>query len=183
MKTTYQLKALAFFVCAFFASSVAFAQMDGGKTVPSPRDSVSGTVKGANIKIWYGAPSVRNRPIFGDSTTLQPYGKIWRAGANQMTTFTTDKDIKIEGKTLPAGKYSLFATPGAKEWTIIFNSVNNQWGIHRDGSANDDPTKDVLVVKVKPIIHTDITERMVFKLSDKGFALVWEHVEVPVRIK
>src|ERR1700722_11634221 len=106
MKTSFQLKALAFFCCAILASSMAFGQ----KTMPSPRDSVSGTVKGANIKIWYGAPSVRGRVIFGD-TSLQPYGKIWRAGANQMTTFTTDKDIKIEGKTLPAGKYSLFATP------------------------------------------------------------------------
>jgi len=182
MKTTYQLKAFAFFLCAFFISSAAFAQMNGGKTMPSPRDSVSGTVAGANIKIWYGAPSVRGRVIFSPDG-LQPYGKIWRAGANQMTTFTTDKDIKIEGKTLPAGKYSLFATPGADEWTIIFNSVNNQWGIHRDGTANDDPTKDVLVVKVKPIMHTDITERLVYKLSGSGFALVWEHVEVPVRIE
>jgi hypothetical protein len=182
MKTAFQLKAFVFFLGAFFVSSVAFGQMDGGKTIPSPRDSVSGTVKGANIKINFGAPSVRGRVIFSE-TGLQPYGTIWRAGANQMTTFTTDKDLKIEGKTLPAGKYSLFATPGAKEWTIIFNSVTGQWGIHRDGTANDDPSKDVVVVKVKPIIHTDITEKMTFKLTDNGFALVWEHVEVPVWFK
>ena len=177
MKTSFQLKALAFLFCAFFVSSVAFGQ----STIPSPRDSVSGTVKGANIKIAFGAPSVRGRKIFGDGG-LQPYGKNWRAGANQMTTFQTDKDLKIGGKTLPAGKYSLFATPGATEWTVIFNSVTGKWGIKMGGDANDDPTKDVLVVKVKPINHTDLTERLTYKIGDSGFALVWEHTEVPVKI-
>ena len=98
------------------------------------------------------------------------------------TTFQTSKDIKIDGKTLPAGKYSLYLTPGEKEWTVIFNSVNNQWGIKRDGSANDDPSKDVLVVKVDGK-KTAFTERMVYKISDKGFAMVWENTEVPVKIK
>jgi hypothetical protein len=177
MKTSFQLKALAFFFCAFFVSSVAFGQ----GAPQSPRDSVSGTVKGANIKIAFGAPSVRGRKIFGDGG-LQPYGKNWRAGANQMTTFQTDKAIKIEGKSLPAGKYSLFANPGATEWTITLNSVTGAWGIKRDGSANDDPSKDVLVVKVKPVNLPDLVERMTFKISSSGFALVWEHTEVPVKI-
>jgi hypothetical protein len=180
MKTVFQLKAFAFLFCAFFISSVAFGQMDGAPQ--SPRDSVSGTVNGANIKIAFGAPSVRGRKIFGDGG-LQPYGKNWRAGANQMTTFQTDKDIEIEGKKLPAGKYSLFANPGEKEWIITLNSVTGQWGIKRDGSANDDPAKDVLVVKVKPITLPDLVERMTFKITDSGFSLVWEHTEVPVRIK
>ena len=178
MKTAFQLKALAFLFCAFFVSTVAFGQ----KTIPSPRDSVSGTVKGANIKINYGSPSVRGRKIFGDGG-LQPYGKNWRAGANQMTTFQTDKDIKIEGKTLPSGKYSLFANPGATEWIITFNSVNDKWGIKMGGDANDDPSKDVLVVKVKPVSLTDLVERLTYKITDKGFSLVWERTEVPVRIK
>ncbi len=177
MKTSIQLKALAFVFCAFFVSAAAFGQ----KTIPSPRDSVSGTVKGANIKINYGSPSVRGRKIFGDGG-LQPYGKNWRAGANQMTTFQTDKALKIGGKTLPAGKYSLFANPGATEWIITFNSVNDKWGIKMGGEANDDPSKDVLVVKVKPVNHTDLTERLTYKITDGGFALVWEHTEVPVQI-
>jgi hypothetical protein len=187
MKTSFQLKALAFFVCAFLVSSMAFAQMKNmgkdGKPIPSPRDTVSGTVAGSTITIAYGSPAVKGRPIFGDSTTLQPYGKVWRAGANQMTIFQTSKDIMVEGKTLPAGTYSLFATPGEKKWNIIFNSVTGQWGIKRDGSANDDPSKDVLVVTVNAKKSGDITERLTYKIDDKGFALVWEHVTVPVRIK
>jgi len=99
-----------------------------------------------------------------------------------MTTFQTSKDIKVEGKTLPAGKYSLFLTPGEKQWTVIFNSVNNQWGIKRDGSANDDPSKDVAVVTVSAKT-APMTERLVYKITSKGFSMVWENTEVPVRIK
>lgn len=180
MKTVFKLKALTFFVCAFLVASMAFGQDMGKKQPLSPRDSVSGTIKGADIKINYGAPSVRNRKIFGD---LQPYGKIWRAGANMMTTFETSKDIKVEGKTLPAGKYSLFAKPGETEWTIIFNSVTNAWGIKRGGDANDDPTKDVLVVTVKPKALSTPVERLVYKISEKGFSLTWENTEVFVKVK
>jgi hypothetical protein len=179
MKTVFKLKALTFFVCAFLVSSMAFAQ-DIGKQPLSPRDSTSGTINGAVIKINYGAPSVRNRKIFGG---LEPYGKIWRAGANQMTTFETSKAITVEGKTLPAGKYSLFATPGETQWTIIFNSVSNQWGIKRDGSANDDPTKDVLVVNVQAKPLSALVERLVYKINQDGFSLIWENTEVPVKVK
>jgi hypothetical protein len=177
MKTLSQLKALPMFICALLLSTMAIAQP---KPNPSPRDSVSGVAGGAIIKINFGAPSVRNRKIFGG---LEPYGKIWRAGANMMTTFETDKSIKVEGKTLPAGKYSLFATPGEKEWTIIFNSVNNIWGIKRDGSVNDDPAKDVLVVNVTPKATSELVERLTYKIDKKGFSLIWENTEVPVKIK
>jgi Protein of unknown function (DUF2911) len=180
MKKVFQLKAIAGFVVAILISTVACAQMGGpAKTIPSPRDSVSGKVHGATISINYGAPSARGRRIFGG---LQPFGKEWRAGANEATTFTTDKDIKIEGKLLPAGKYDLFATPGEKEWTIIFNSKHASWGIKHNGDANDDPATDVLTVTVKPKT-VDMTERMKYVITDKGFELVWETTSVPVSVK
>ncbi len=179
MKTSFQLKALTFFVSAFLvSSSMAFAQ--ASKPIASPRDSVSGTVDGSTIKINYGSPSVRGRKIFGG---LEANGKNWRAGANQMTTFETSKDIQVEGKTLPAGKYSLFATPGETDWTIIFNSVNNKWGFKNDGSANDDPAKDVLVVTVKSKPTKALVERLVYRINKKGFSLIWENTEVPVMVK
>ncbi len=178
MNKLFQLKALSIFVCAFLVSSMALAQ-NMAKPMPSPRDSVSGTVAGSVIKINYSSPSVRGRKIFGG---LEPYGKIWRTGANPMTTFETSKDIKVEGQTLPAGKYSLFTVPGEKEWKVIFNSVTGQWGIKRDGSANDDPAKDVLVVTVNSEA-SEFNERMIFNINENGFVLLWENVAVPVKIK
>src|SRR5687767_4980422 len=79
----------------------------------SPAATATGKVGDANITINYSSPAVKGRKIWGE---LVPYNKVWRAGANQATVFTTDKAITVEGKQLPAGKYSLFALPGEKEW-------------------------------------------------------------------
>ena len=165
------------FAIALLISTVSFAQK---KAPLSPRDSISGVVRGAHISINYGAPSVRNRKIFGE---LAPYGKIWRAGANEATFFTTDKDIMVEGKKLPAGRYSFFATPGEKEWTVIFNSAadTKMWGINQQG-ANDDPAKDVVVAKVQAKT-VPMTERLKYVITKAGFELVWETTAVPVTIK
>ena len=176
MSKLFQLKALPLFVCALLLTSVAFSQE---KKQASPRDSVSGKAGGASIKIAFGSPSVRGRKIWGG---LVPYDKIWRTGANPVTTFTTNKTIMVEGKKLPAGKYSLFTIPGEKEWKVIFNSETGQWGIKDDGSANDNPAKDVLIVTVKPMKSIKFNERMTFVI-DKGFALLWENLAVPVKIK
>ena len=162
-------------------ATTAFAQ----KQMASPRDSVSGTVAGSEIKIWYGSPSVKGRTI---GKEIAPYGKVWRTGANQATTFTTSKAIKVEGKTLAAGKYTLYTTPDEKEWKIIFNSTLMDgarpiWGIKMDGSTTDDPAKDVLVVTVKPMKAQANNERFKVALNDKGFVLLWGDIAVPVMVK
>ncbi|MFD2871015.1 DUF2911 domain-containing protein [Mucilaginibacter ximonensis] len=176
MKTSFTVKAVAVFVVAFLISTVSFAQ---NKAPLSPRDSTSGVVHGAHITINYGAPSVRGRKIFGG---LLPYDKNWRAGANEATTFSTDKNITIGGKTLPAGKYSLFVTPGEKQWKVIFNSQLGEWGIKHNGEANDDPAKDVVVVSVTPKT-VPMTERLKYVITKTGFDLVWETTSVSVAIK
>jgi len=171
-------KTIAFgFVLALagvFLTSTIMAQAQA-----SPAATAKGTVKGANITINYSAPSVKGRKIWGD---LVPYDKVWRAGANEATIFETDRDIKIEGKKLAKGKYSLYAIPGVKEWTIIFNSATGQWGINRDGTTTQDPAKDVLRVKVHAKKSSGFQEKLVYTISAKGFDLIWENVDVPVFI-
>ena len=174
MRKLFQLKALSVFTVAFLVSTMAFAQKPA-----SPADSTSGTVAGSMIKISYHSPSVKGRKIWGG---LVPYNKVWRAGANEATIFSTSKAIKIGGKTLPAGKYSLYATPGESSWKIIFNSKTGQWGINMDGSTTDDPSKDVLVATVTPMKSQSMNERMTFKIDAKGFVLLWENLAVPVAI-
>jgi len=95
MNRSFQLKAALFFVCAFMFSSGVMAQMGGNKPIASPRDSVSGMIHGATITINYGSPSVKGRKIWGG---LVPYDTVWRAGANEATTFTTSKQIKVQAK-------------------------------------------------------------------------------------
>src|SRR6478609_2476101 len=115
MKKALVVNTLALFILTVFLSHTAWSQQPAAPR-PSPADSVSGKIGNANIEINYSSPSVKGRPIWG---ALVPYGKVWRAGANEATTFQVDKDVKVEGKTLPAGKYALFTIPTEKEWTII----------------------------------------------------------------
>lgn len=177
MKKSFQLKAGLLFAMAFLISTVTFGQK---KPQASPADSASGTVAGSMIKISYHSPSVKGRKIWGG---LVPYDKVWRTGANEATIFTTSKDIKIGGKTLHAGKYSLYTVPGETEWKIIFNSQTGQWGIKMDGSTTDEPAKDVLVTTAKPMKSQSMNERFTIKINDKGFVLLWENLAVPVMIK
>jgi len=179
MKKNWIAKAFGLTLAVMSMSAVIWAQGDKASR-PSPPATATGKVNGANITINYSSPSVKGRQIFG---SLVPYDKAWRAGANEATIFETDKAITIGGKSLPAGKYSLFAIPGEKEWTMIFNSETGQWGVKQGGIANRDPAKDVLSVKATPAKSANMNERLVYDVNDKGFVLRWENVEVPVTIK
>ncbi|MHB8208478.1 DUF2911 domain-containing protein [Mucilaginibacter sp.] len=173
MKTINRLKAVLFLVGACMFTTIAFAQTPA-KPIASPRDSVSGKIGDATITINYGSPSVKGRKIWGG---LVPYNAVWRTGANEATRFTTDKDITVEGKTLPAGTYGFFAIPGEKSWTIIFNSVANQWGAFKY-----DASKDVLRVTATPATEK-MHERLIYKVKPQGFVLIWDELKVPVSIK
>lgn len=170
MKTSENHKKALLTLIGVFLSAVIIAQ-----DRPSPAATATGEINGAAITINYSSPAVKDRVIWGG---LVPYDKVWRAGANEATTFETNKGIKVEGKDLPAGKYGLFAIPGQSEWTIIFNNVPDQWG-----AFEYDKSKDALQVKVKPVKSDQMKERMIFTVTDNGFALSWEKLEVPVSIK
>ena len=142
---------------------------------PSPPAVAIDTIHGAAIRIAYSAPSVKGRTVWGD---LVPYGKVWRTGANEATTFETDKEIKINGEKLPAGKYALFTIPGESEWTFIFNSEWDQWGAFKY-----DQSKDLLRVKAKPEKSSAFTEKMKFEIKDKMVALSWENLKAGFEIK
>ncbi|WP_080239422.1 DUF2911 domain-containing protein [Spirosoma rigui] len=181
MKRTRQIRILALTLVSLVCSLSSWAQGDKANR-PSPPATATGKINGATIMISYGSPSVKGRQVWDPSGTLAPYGKVWRAGANEATIFETDKAITVEGKNLPAGKYSLFAIPDQKEWKFIFNSQTGQWGIKRGGEANRDPANDVLTVAAKPT-SSGMTERLVYDVTDKGMVLKWDTVEVPISIK
>jgi len=183
MKRTVLVKMTALLCLSALFFSQSFAQTDKSKRA-SPPATAKGTIKGAMITIDYSSPSVKGRTIWGG---LVPYGKVWRAGANEATIFTTSKDIEVEGKKLPAGKYSLFMTPNQNEWTVFFNSETGQWGDNKNGDANMDASKTVLQVTVKPKDVKDVQETLLYTIVDKdfekGFALTWDKERVFVSVK
>ncbi len=91
----------------------------------SPRDSVEIDFAGKKIIINYGRPSMRNRKIMGE---LVPYGKIWRTGANEATSFITEMDLEMDGVIIPKGAYTLYTLPSLKQWKLIINKQTGQWG-------------------------------------------------------
>jgi len=178
-KNCVKLFILALAVMALPALLHAQTPVDKSKR-PSPPALATGKIGDANVSVDYSSPSVKGRKMLGG---ILPYGKLWRAGANEATIFSTDKDITVEGKKLPAGKYSFFATPGEKKWTVFFNSETGQWGDKKNGDTNMDSTKTVLMVDVKPKKLTDLVERLEYKVENKGLVLRWEHSEIFIRMK
>jgi Protein of unknown function (DUF2911) len=178
MKKTMITKGFVLALVGMFLSSLIWAQEDKSKR-PSPPATATGKGKEATITIDYSSPAVKGRKIWGD---LVPYDKVWRTGANEAVIFTTDKDIQVEGKSLPAGKYSLYTIPGEKEWMFIFNSETGQWGVNDSEETSDDPKKDVLKVTVKSEKSAGFNERMKFSVDKNGFALSWENLKVPVSV-
>lgn len=159
------------------AATAALAQQV--KTpAPSPKATWTQTVGTTDITMDYSRPGVKGRAIWGG---LVPYDKVWRTGANAATTIKFGDDVMINGQKLAKGTYSLHTIPGRDEWTIIFNSVADQWG-----SYSYDETKDALRVKVKPE-KAEFREWMGFDLDEMTtdtakVVLRWENVAVPFTV-
>ena len=106
-------------------------------------------------------------------------GKVWRTGANDATVFESDKNLMVEGKSLPAGKYGLFTIVQNGEWTIIFNKTWKQWGAFQYKEADD-----VLRIKVKGIKAASFSERMTFLIEKSGtVSLLWGDNQVKFQVK
>ena len=129
-----------------FVATVALAQMQMQPEYTSPVANTTVEFGGKQVRINYHAPSMHGRKIFGE---LVPYGKIWRAGANEATLLHTELDLTIGTLAVPQGDYSLYILPEADQWTLIVNRQTGQWGIHHDGSTTDDPAQDLGRVAVK----------------------------------
>ena len=141
----------------------------------SSAEIATGKINGATITIKYGSPSVKSRPIWG---ALVPFNEVWRAGANEATTFETDKELTIEGSKLPAGKYSFFVIPNEKECVVIFNKEAKQWG-----STNYNKKEDQLRVTVKQEASKVSTEKLVYTIAKNKVVLSWEKWNIPLKVK
>ena len=152
---------LAFALMAF----VGFAANAQEKA--SPAKTAEGMIGDTKVTIAYSSPAVKGRIVYGD---LVPLGEVWRAGANEATTFTASKDILVEGEELPAGTYSFFIIPGESTSTLIFNKTAKQWG-----AFDYDKTQDVLRVEVPSQQTSKMEERLVYEVKPESFEIRWEY--------
>ena len=122
--------------------------------------------------------------IFGE---LVPYDVVWRTGANEPTTFTTNKDLMIDGKKLPKGTYTLWTLPGETSWKIFFNSESYGWGVKfTDQTASRNPKYDVVEVTVDASKSLTSAENFTISFSEVEdynlMILAWDNVVVPVKL-
>ncbi len=144
----------------------------------SPAAVVQQQVGLANVRISYARPSLRGRKMLGKESI--PFGKVWRLGANQVTTIELNDDLMIEGKPLAKGKYALFAIPDSLDWTIVINSDPNQWGAYSYKEA-----KDVMRIKVKANKLAQAQETMSMQFEDitpttASLVFSWENTQFKV---
>jgi hypothetical protein len=166
---TITLICLAF----LFVGTSASAQDKADR--PSPPKTAEATLASGKVTIDYSSPAVKEREVWGK---LVPYGKMWRTGANEATTIMLEKDMKVGGKLIPAGKYALFTIPGKDEWTVVLNSEWDQWG-----SYNYDESKDIHRFTVKPKMNKESQERLMFNVSEDGtVTMMWEKMAVSFEI-
>jgi hypothetical protein len=141
----------------------------------SPHTSAMSMVGDAHIHIDYSSPGVRDRVIFGG---LVGYDTIWQAGAHMATWIETNKDLIIDGKTLPIGKYGFFTIPSKGDWTVMFNK---NWEQH--GKDEYDQNDDVLRFTVSPELSENIQEHLEYKVIKNNntsgiITLSWEKVTI-----
>ena len=163
-------------ILTFAISVVCFAQA-GNR--PSPAASASCDLGGGKtIKTDYSSPRMKGRKIFGE---LVPYGKVWRTGANEATTFVTSSDVNVGGKAIPAGSYTLFTIPNADKWTLIINKKTAEWGIPYKYESDELGRVDMKVSKLpSPVENFTIS----YEKSGNGCTLNmdWETTRASVDI-
>lgn len=150
----------------------------GGGQRPSPAAKASETLRsGAVVTIEYSQPSVKGRTIGKDLEPLE--GKIWRAGANEATVFEVSKEVTVEGKPLPAGKYAFFTLMNGDEWTLIFNKTWKQWGAFNYKEADDALRVKVTAGKAQPF-----AEKLTYTIDKDGkISLLWGDFQVSFTVK
>jgi len=124
-------------ICGLMVLTLAMAapsHAQGGQVASPPAKADCKFADGKTIHVDYASPRMRGRKILGG---LVPFGEVWRAGANDATTFVITGDMNVGGKAVPAGNYTLFTLPKEDGWTLIISKETGEWGVPYPGESSD----------------------------------------------
>ena len=163
---------------AITAAATIHAQQDKSKRPSPPATAKCDLGGGKSITVDYSSPRAKGRKVFGG---IVPYGEVWRAGANEATTFVTTGDLMLAGHHVPAGSYTLFTIPAQDKWTLIISKKTGEWGIPYPGMDSDLARVD-MKVSAAPSAVENFT--IAFDKSGKGCTLrmEWESTRASVDI-
>ena len=176
---TITLKPFALCLAVIGLCQIASAQSDLKLPDVSQAAEAKQRIALTDITVKYHRPLVNGRKIWGG---LVPYGKVWRAGADENTTIEFSDAVSVEGKPLPKGVYGLHMIPNQDSWTVIFSKTNTGWG-----SYSYDQKEDALRVDVKPRPLAEQKEALEFEFEDlkptsTAVTLKWEKLGVPFTV-
>jgi hypothetical protein len=156
----------------------AAAQQDKSKRPSPPAKAECKLTGGKTVTVDYSSPRAKGRKIYGE---LVPYGKVWRAGANEATTLVTDSDLSVGGTAVPAGSYTIFTIPNADKWTLVISKKTGEWGTAYPGPGEDLARIDMKVSKLPSTVENFAIG---FDQSGPGCALNmdWETTRASVDI-
>lgn len=170
--------ALSFLIYSIFFGSL--------KTVIwplSPKDTAAIELNDLKLEVEYNRPSKREREVFG---ALVPFDQVWRTGANEATTFKTNRDLTIQGMLLPKGKYTLWTVPNDKSWKVMFNSGQYQWGVDETMKPMWNPNYDVIEIEVPTEKLETTVEKFTIAFDNTTgnlkLTLAWDNTKIEVPI-
>ena len=177
MRKQFAVLGVACLTLALMAA-LGSAQMDKAAR-PSPAAKASCALDdGKTITVDYSSPRAKGRKIFGG---LVPYGEVWRAGANEATTFVTTTDLMVGASHVPAGSYTIFAIPNKDKWTLIISKKTGEWGTAYPGADSDLVRVDMKVSVIPTAVENFA---IAFGKAPKGCPLImeWETTRASVDI-
>ncbi len=158
-----------FLVGLLAVAGLSWAEREDDAKRQSKNGELRGVIDGVTVTLEYGRPKVKDRKIWGG---LVPWDRVWRTGADEATTISFDRDVRIQGEALPAGRYAFFTIPGMDSWTLVFNNTPDQWG-----AFNYDENEDALRVDVIPV-SGDLVEELTLVIEGSEVVLRWEKLAV-----
>ncbi|OOQ60961.1 DUF2911 domain-containing protein [Mucilaginibacter pedocola] len=175
------IKCLALLMLSMFAfiNSASAQELKGKIPATSLGQRIEQDFGLGTVSVKYYRPNTKGRKIFGG---IEPYGTVWRTGANNATVITLTDTLQMEGHTVAPGSYSLFSIPGATEWTIILNKNTQQWGAYTYNEK-----EDLLRFKVKPVKLPAKVETLTIQFADVTankalLQILWENTGVNVKL-
>jgi hypothetical protein len=169
---------LSIFLAATF---ILFSTASRAQITPQP--STSQTITQGfglgTITLTYSRPNTKGRKIFG---YVEPYGNVWRTGANWATTINFSDDVSIEGNKVPAGEYALFSIPGESQWTIILSKKVKQWGAYTYNQADDFLRFNVKPATVQQPVETFALQFENMYPTSGELHLLWETTALTIHM-
>lgn len=146
---------------------------------PSSAQTITQDFGLGSVTITYSRPNLKGRKMLG---VQEPFGKVWRTGANSATVIKFTDEVTLEGHKVAPGEYALFTIPDTKQWTIILNKTVKQWGAY-----NYKQEDDVLRFEVKPVNMKEPLETFTIQFANVNpttaeLHLMWEHTDIAIHM-